>query len=91
LKQSLRRLQLGSGVVLLIYIFLHLVNHALGIWSPDLAGRGLTLALRLWHSMPGTMLLYGSASLHFALALHTIYGRRYDEENLRPTVLAFNG
>ena len=42
-------------------------------------------------NLPGTMLLYGSASLHFALALHTIYGRRYDEENLRPTVLAFNG
>ncbi|NPT55032.1 hypothetical protein [Paraburkholderia elongata] len=77
MKQSLRRLQLGSGVVLLIYLFLHLVNHALGIWSLDLAGRGLTLALRLWHSMPGTMLLYGSASLHFGLALHTIYGRRY--------------
>jgi hypothetical protein len=73
----LRRLQLGSGVVLLTYLFLHLLNHALGIWSLDLAGRGLTLALRLWHSVPGTILLYGSASLHFALALHTIYGRRY--------------
>src|SRR6202158_5834782 len=73
----LRRLQLGSGVVLLIYLFLHLVNHALGIWSLDLAGRGLTLALQLWHSVPGTILLYGSASLHFLLALRTIYGRRY--------------
>jgi adenylate cyclase len=73
----LRRLQLGSGVVLLIYLFLHLVNHALGIWSLDLAGRGLTLALRLWHSVPGTILLYGSAALHFALALHTVYGRRH--------------
>jgi adenylate cyclase len=76
-KPSLRRLQLGSGVVLLIYLFLHLVNHALGIWSLDLAGRGLMLAIRLWHSMPGTILLYGSASLHFALALLTIYGRRH--------------
>ncbi|MFJ1259336.1 hypothetical protein [Cupriavidus sp. CuC1] len=73
----LRRLQLGSGVVLLIYLFLHLANHALGIWSLELAGRGLTLALRLWHSVPGTILLYGSASLHFALALRTIYGRHH--------------
>ncbi len=72
----LRRLQLASGVVLLIYLFLHLVNHALGIWSLDLAGHGLTLALRLWHSMPGTVLLYGAASLHFSLALRTVYGRR---------------
>src|SRR5438445_3675671 len=74
---TMRRLQLGSGVVLLIYLFLHLANHALGIWSLELAGRGLALALRLWHSVPGTILLYGSASLHFALALRTVYGRHH--------------
>jgi adenylate cyclase len=73
----LRRLQLGSGLVMLTYLFLHLVNHALGIWSLDLAGRGLVLALRLWRSAPGTVALYGAASLHFALALHTLYGRRH--------------
>lgn len=73
----LRRFQFVSGVVLLIYLFLHLVNHALGIWSLDLAGHGLTLALRLWRSVPGTVLLYGAALLHFSLALRTIYGRRY--------------
>lgn len=73
----LRRFQFVSCVVLLVYLLLHLVNHALGIWSLDLAGRGLVLALRLWHSMPGTVLLYGAALLHFSLALRTIYGRRY--------------
>lgn len=73
----LRRLQFVSGVILLIYLFLHLVNHALGIWSLELAGRGLTLALRLWRSVPGTVLLYGAALLHFSLALRTIYGRRH--------------
>jgi adenylate cyclase len=73
----LRRLQLVSGVTLLIYLFLHLINHALGIWSLDLAGRGLMLALWLWRSWLGTILLYGAAALHFSLALHTIYGRRH--------------
>lgn len=73
----LRRFQFVSGVVLLIYLFLHLVNHALGIWSLDLAGRALVLALRLWRSVPGTVLLYGAALLHFSLALRTIYGRRH--------------
>ncbi|CAM2172212.1 Adenylate cyclase [Paraburkholderia sacchari] len=73
----LRRLQLASGLVMLTYLLLHLVNHALGIWSIDLAGRGLVLALRLWRSIPGTIALYGAATLHFALALHTIYGRRH--------------
>lgn len=73
----LRRLQLGSGLVMLTYLFLHLVNHALGIWSLELAGRGLVLALRLWRSPPGTIALYGAASVHFVLALRTIYGRRH--------------
>ncbi|WP_051481901.1 hypothetical protein [Paraburkholderia nodosa] len=73
----LRRLQLTSGLVMLTYLFLHLVNHALGIWSLELAGRGLVLALRLWRSTPGTIALYGAASMHFVLALHTIYGRRH--------------
>ena len=72
----LRRLQLSSGLVMLFYIFLHLLNHALGVWSLALAERGLTLAIRLWHSVPGTVLLYGSASLHFALAMRTVYERR---------------
>ena len=74
---TLRRLQLGSGLVMLTYLFLHLINHALGIWSLELAGRGLLLALRLWRSVPGTIALYGAASLHFALALRTLYERRH--------------
>ncbi|MCC8400632.1 hypothetical protein LJ655_01770 [Paraburkholderia sp. MMS20-SJTN17] len=73
----LRRLQFGSGLVLLVYLFLHLLNHALGIWSLELAGRGLMLALWLWRSAPGTIALYGAAALHFALALRTIYARRH--------------
>ena len=70
-------MQRGSGIVLLAYISLHLVNHALGIWSLDLAERGLTLAMLMWHSVPGTILLYGSVGVHFALALRTIYNRRH--------------
>jgi adenylate cyclase len=70
-------LQRGSGIVLLAYISLHLVNHALGIWSLDLAERGLTLAMLVWHNVPGTVLLYGSVGVHFALALRTIYIRRH--------------
>ncbi|WP_415774020.1 hypothetical protein [Paraburkholderia sp. J8-2] len=77
LQVVLRRMQLASGLVMLTYLFLHLVNHALGIWSLELAGRGLVLALRLWRSSPGTLALYGAASVHFVLALRTIYGRRH--------------
>lgn len=76
-RQALQRLQLCSGVVLWLYISIHLVNHALGIGSLEIAERGLTLAIRLWHSLPGTILLYGAAGLHFALALRTIYSRQH--------------
>ncbi|MGP8472923.1 hypothetical protein [Burkholderia sp. PR2] len=72
-----RRLQLGSGIMLWIYISVHMVNHALGIWSVDVAERGLHLAIGVWQSLPGTILLYGAAGLHFALALRTVYGRRH--------------
>ena len=77
MQSILRHLQLASGVVLLTYLSLHLVNHALGIWSLDLAERGLILAIRLWDSTPGTVMLYGAAGLHFALALRTVYERRH--------------
>jgi adenylate cyclase len=78
----LRRLQPGSGVVLLLYISLHLFNHALAIWSLDLAERGLRLAMQLRHSAPGTILLYGSAfvagQLRNWLKRHGMRGRSLD-------------
>ncbi|PCE33951.1 hypothetical protein BZL54_02830 [Burkholderia ubonensis subsp. mesacidophila] len=77
IRQAARRLQLGSGILLWLYISIHLVNHALGIWSIDIAERGLALAIGLWQSLPGTILLYGAAGLHFALAIRTIYSRRH--------------
>ncbi len=76
MRLTARRLRLASGVVLLVYITLHLINHALGLWSLDLAGAGLGWSMTLWQSVPGTILLYGSAALHFALALRTVYVRR---------------
>ncbi|WP_311767878.1 hypothetical protein [Burkholderia cepacia] len=75
MRKIARRLQLGSGILLWLYISIHMINHALGIWSIDIAERGLHLAIGLWQSLPGTIVLYGAAGLHFALAIRTIYGR----------------
>ena len=77
MRLTARHLRLASGLVLLTYISLHMINHALGIWSLDLAERGLTWSILLWQSPPGTASLYGSAAIHFALACRTIYGRRH--------------
>jgi adenylate cyclase len=58
------------------YIAMHLVNHALGIFSLALAESGLRLAMVVWRSPLATVLLYGAAAMHFSLALWTLYSRR---------------
>ena len=71
-----RGLRLSTGLVLFGYIALHLVNHALGLVSVALAECGLEWTLAVWHSVPGTLLLYGAAGVHVALAFDAIYSRR---------------
>ena len=71
-----RDLRLGSGLVLFVYIALHLINHALGLVSLALAERCLKLAMAIWHSAPGTVVLYGAAAIHLALAFLALYQRR---------------
>jgi len=77
MRLSARQLRLASGLVLLSYISMHLVTHTFGLWSLDLAERGLAWTKALWQSWPGTVALYGAAAAHFALALRTIYERRH--------------
>jgi adenylate cyclase len=67
---------MASGLVLFAYITAHLVNHSLGLVSLDAAENGLGLAVEVWYSLPGTILLYGAAALHFLLALWAVYERR---------------
>src|SRR5438309_11894729 len=71
-----RDLRLASGLVLFAYLGFHLVNHALGLISLDAAERGLRVAVAVWHSPPGTLLLYGAAGTHIALAFISLYQRR---------------
>ncbi len=71
-----RRLRLGAAFVLLTYLVLHFLNHALGLISLDAmeAGRGWFLAL--WRSRLGTLALYGAITIHGVLALWLLYQRR---------------
>jgi adenylate cyclase len=71
-----RDLRFASGLVLFAYITTHLSNHGLGLISLDAAETGLWLLTAMWHSLPGTLLLYSAAGLHFTLALRSIYERR---------------
>jgi len=71
-----RDLRLASGLVLFTYVAAHLANHTLGLVSVAVAERGLAVTLALWHSVPGTVMLYGAAGIHLALAFDAIYARR---------------
>jgi adenylate cyclase len=71
-----RRLRLLSGLVMFAYIAVHLVNHALGIISLELAESGLRIEMAFWRSAVPTLLLYGAAAMHFSLALWILYSRR---------------
>jgi adenylate cyclase len=71
-----RDLRLGSGLVLFAYLVAHLANHALGLVSVDAAEIGLRVAVAVWHSVPGTVVLYGAAAIHLALAMRAVYERR---------------
>ena len=71
-----RDLRLGSGLILFVYVAAHLTNHALGLISVAAAERGLRVAIAVWHSLPGTVLLYGAAAIHISLAFVAVYERR---------------
>jgi adenylate cyclase len=76
LRPTQRDIRLASGLVLFAYVTAHLVTHALGLISIDAAERGLALAVSVWQSVPGTVLLYGAAATHLTLAFVAIYRRR---------------
>jgi adenylate cyclase len=67
---------MASGLILFFYITAHLINHALGLISLDAAEAGMAIAVEVWYSLPGTILLYGATAVHFAMALLAVYERR---------------
>jgi adenylate cyclase len=73
---TVRRVRLGAAFVLLIYLVLHFLNHALGIVSLGAMEAGRHWFLALWRSPLGTLALYGAITVHGGLALWLLYQRR---------------
>ena len=69
-------LRLASGLILFVYVAAHFTNHALGLISVAVAESGLRVAVAVWHSLPGTVLLYGAACIHITLAFVALYEHR---------------
>jgi adenylate cyclase len=71
-----RRSRLGAAFVLLAYLVLHFINHALGLVSLNAMETGRWWFIALWRSTPGTLALYGALTVHGILALWLLYDRR---------------
>ena len=72
----IRRLRLLSGLVMLAYVAMHLLNHAVGLISLKAMEDVLWYVFRIWTNRPAQALLYGSFLVHYALALSALWQRR---------------
>ena len=72
----IRRLRLLSGLVMLAYVTMHLLNHAVGLISLRAMENVLWYVFRIWTNRPAQALLYGSFLIHYALALSALWQRR---------------
>jgi adenylate cyclase len=71
----LRQVRLACGLVLLMYVVLHLANHALGLISLGAMEWGRGWFLALWRTTAGTAALYTALLAHAGLALWIIARR----------------
>jgi adenylate cyclase len=76
LPQLVNRIRLATGLVLFAYATTHLLNHSLGLVSLDAMDSGRRIFVGLWFNPIGLTLLYGSLTIHLALAFWSIYRRR---------------
>ncbi|MFS2174564.1 adenylate/guanylate cyclase domain-containing protein [Rhizobium pisi] len=75
-ERTIRRARLGSGLVIFIFVLLHLSNHAIGLISVAAADKAAHLFLMIWRNPVGTAIFYSSVFIHIALVLRAIYMRR---------------
>ncbi len=70
-----RRLRIITGLILAVYITIHLVNHMLGLISFEAMESMRQFITPFWRSWFGGLLIYGSLLTHFGLALLSLYRR----------------
>lgn len=71
-----QKLRLWSGLVLMIYVVFHFVNHSLGNISLQAMDRMLIWQVWIWQSLPGTILLILSLFTHVTLVIWKLVTRK---------------
>ncbi len=72
----IQRLRLYSGLVMLAYVTMHLLNHAVGLISLEAMEDVLWYVFRFWSKPPAQAALYGAFLVHYGLALWALWQRR---------------
>lgn len=70
------RLRLGSALVMLTFVSVHLAAHSLLLVGQEVAEPVLAFLMRPWRSATGTALLLLAFLVHYANALWSVYERR---------------
>ena len=76
IKSLVRQARLYSGLVLMLFVAMHLANLALGLKSLDVMEDWRWTLMAPWQKPPGRILLTGAALLHAGLGLWSIAVRR---------------
>jgi adenylate cyclase len=71
-----RQLRLYSGLAMLAYVAMHLLNHAVGLVSLEAMDDVLRYVLFIWSNPVGQTLLYGGFLVHYTLSLSALWQRR---------------
>ncbi len=76
LKSIERSARLWSGLILIVFVTSHFLNHALGIFGVAVMEQAQEWRILVWRSWPGTILLFGAFATHVGLSLRRVVGRR---------------
>ena len=69
-------LRLATGLILFIFVFCHLLNHAFGLISIEAMDRAHAILLVPWRTLLGTIILSAALVIHMCLAFRSIIVRR---------------
>jgi adenylate cyclase len=73
----IRRIRLISGLTMLVYVTMHLLNHALGLVSVEAMAWGLArVVVPVWSLLPMRTALYTAFLVHYSLALWALWQRQ---------------
>ncbi|MCX7305627.1 MAG: adenylate/guanylate cyclase domain-containing protein [Hyphomicrobiales bacterium] len=72
----LRTARLVSGLILMVFVIMHVGNLALNLISIETADSAIVWLTAPWLTLPGVVVLYGAATVHVGLTLRALFLRR---------------